>query len=261
MTAIIHKLRGKRKLSSELDSRWGDVSISYPNAGSWSQYDRISERVSPTSAQSSDHDGHAYGRKHSSGDCSDHHTAPSPDGPEQPPRKGSVDSSLTIPTGYYDARVRSRSKTAPSSPEPPPPQLARRPNITLPQAWEEERFNDSSADEAECDSVSALGCLKGREDAPDFSRPSKSPPLSVTSRMRRLSGHSTATDPTSSSIPGTASSKRTSFSSSVPSASSEDPRLARHTPPHHEKKTPRRANPARLTTQQELVPSYDELYG
>ena len=42
MTAIIRKLRRKRKLSSELHSRWGDVSITYPTEGSWSQWDQPS---------------------------------------------------------------------------------------------------------------------------------------------------------------------------------------------------------------------------
>ncbi|KAL3473429.1 hypothetical protein BJX99DRAFT_198412 [Aspergillus californicus] len=250
MAAIIQRLRRKRKLSSELDSRWGDMSISCPNQGSWSQHEGTSLRASPVSARSSDND-QPWSPTH--GESSDRYTPAK--GGYQEGRKASVESPLAIPTGHYDAKLprRSRLKPRPSKPQP----LQRAP-INLPKAWEERNFGDNSADEAD-DNVSALGSPRGKQSADDtHSRGSKSPPLSVTSRMRRFSGQSTATDPIFS-IPGTASSQRTSFSL-------DDPRLARHTP-HHEKKPPQRAkaHDARdaepTPASQQLVPSYDELYG
>ncbi|KAL4864603.1 hypothetical protein BDV12DRAFT_188774 [Aspergillus spectabilis] len=246
----VSRLRRKRKLSSELDSRWGGMSISSPNEGSWSQYDAASARASPVSDRSSEH-GHGHEWKPCTGESS------APYGPasaHNESRKASIDSSLTMPTGYYDAKLRRQSKTTPRSPKPPAVQPR---HITLPKAWEEREYGDSSADEAE-DDISALGSPRGRRGTDDAnSRGSKSPPLSVTSRMRRFSGQSTATDPIFS-VPGTASSQRTSFSS-------EDPRLARHTP-HHDKMPPQRAKvrdaePAAIPATQELVPSYDDLYG
>ncbi|KAL2818780.1 hypothetical protein BDW59DRAFT_175020 [Aspergillus cavernicola] len=247
MTAIVHRLRRKRKLSSELDSRWGDMSISCPNQGSWSEYDAASTRASPVSAQSSDHD---RGWNRSPGESSDRYTPAN--GVHQESRKASVDSALTMPTGHYDAKLPRRSKVIPRSPDPQPVQRA---HITLPKAWEERKFGDSSADEAE-DDISALGSPRGKRSVDDAnSRGSKSPPLSVTSRMRRFSGQSTVTDPIFS-MPGTASSQRTSFSL-------DDPRLARHTP-HHDKKPPQQAkvrDAEPMAAPQELVPSYDDLYG
>ncbi|KAL2870271.1 uncharacterized protein BJX67DRAFT_279148 [Aspergillus lucknowensis] len=244
MTAMIQRLRRKRKLSSELDSRWGDMAISSPNEGSWSQYDAASTRASPASVHSSEHR-----RKQSTGESAEqpyeHVNGVYPEN-----RKGSVvNFSSTMPTGYYDARVRQRSKTKSRSPEPQ--QTVQHAPITLPKAWEEKMFGDSSADEAG-DDLSALGSPRAAKPATDGS---KSPPLSVTSRMRRLSGQSTVTDAIFS-MPGTASSQRTSFSL-------DDSRLARQVP-HHEKKPPQRAKvrdaePTPVT--QQLVPSYDELYG
>ncbi|KAL2836575.1 hypothetical protein BJY01DRAFT_238211 [Aspergillus pseudoustus] len=255
MTAIIQRLRRKRKLASELDSRWGDVAISSPNDGSWSQYDAASTRASPVSARSSEHgNGHTW--RHSPGESSEPYTPAS--GRHTESRKASLDSSSTMPTGYYDARVRRRSRTKTRSPEP---QTEQRPPISLPKAWEEKRFGDSSADEAD-DNISALGSALGKLGTADDAKSggSKSPPLSVTSRMRRFSGQSTFTDAIFSA-PATASSQRTSFSL-------EDSRLARHTPiptPHHEKRPPQRAKARDAgpipAPQQQLVPSYDELYG
>ncbi|KAL2814291.1 hypothetical protein BJX63DRAFT_431447 [Aspergillus granulosus] len=254
--AIVQRLRRKRKLASTLDSRWGDMAISSPNDGSWSQYDAVSTRASPDSARSSEHD-HGHEWKHSPGESSEPYTSANGQHPET--RKAPLDSSsATMPTGYYDARVRRRSRTKTRSPEP---QSGQRPAITLPKAWEEKQYGDSSADEAE-DDVSALGSPHGKLGAADdaTSGGSKSPPLSVTSRMRRFSGQSTFTDAIFSA-PATASTQRTSFSF-------DDSRLARHTPiptPHQEKKPPQRSNaqdagptPAQ---QQQLVPSYDDLYG
>ncbi|KAL4922490.1 hypothetical protein BDW62DRAFT_53865 [Aspergillus aurantiobrunneus] len=254
MTGIIQRIRRKRKVSSELDSRWGDMSISSPNDGSWSQYEGGSARASPVSARSSDRD-HAHGPKKHPGGSSERYL--SPNGRSSESRKGaSVNSSLSMPTGYYDAKLQRQAKTKTRPPKPRPVQPK---HLTLPKAWEDKKFGDCSADEAE-DNISALGSPRGRQGTDDSnSRGSKSPPLSVTSRMRRLSGQSTVTDPVFS-VPGTASSQRTSFS--------DDSRLARHQPstPQYDKKPPqgvaakvRDAGP--IPASQELVPSYDDLYG
>ncbi|KAL4885587.1 hypothetical protein BJY04DRAFT_136309 [Aspergillus karnatakaensis] len=246
MTAIVQKLRRKRKLSSELDSRWGDMAISSPNEGSWSQYDASSVRGSPVSDRSSEN-GHSNDWKPSAGESS----APFTLSVKRNESRKATGDSFNMPTGYYDSKVRrhSKSTTRSSKAQPVQPQP-----ITLPKAWEDKKHGDSSADEAE-DNVSALGSPQARRGTEEPNpRGSKSPPLSVTSRMRRFSGQSTATDPIFS-VPGTASSHRTSFSS-------EDPRLARQTP-HHEKKPPQLAkvSDGEPDTAQELVPSYDDLYG
>jgi hypothetical protein len=262
MTAIIQRLRRKRKLASDFDSRWGDMAISSPNDGSWSQYDAASTRASPVSARSSEH-GNGNAWKLSPGESSEPYTLAN--GRHTESRKTSLDSSSAMPTGYYDARVRRRSRTKTSSPEP---QTAQHAPISLPKAWEEKQFGDSSADEA-VDDVSSLGSPRGKLGTADDAKSggSKSPPLSVTSRMRRFSGQSTFTDAIFSA-PATASSQRTSFSL-------EDSRLARHPlTPHslsqHEKNPPLRAKardagpaPGQQQQQQpqQLVPSYDELYG
>ncbi|KAL4899790.1 hypothetical protein BDW74DRAFT_107753 [Aspergillus multicolor] len=246
MTAIMHRIRRKRKISSELDSRWGDMAISSPNEGSWSQYG-ASPKTSPVSAASFDHD-----------------HGPRPVEPPEPYTFNGIKAgvandvpvnSLNMPTGYYDAKLQ-RQKTKSRAPKVQPVQPK---PITLPKSWEEKKFGDSSADEAG-DNVSSLGSPRKRGTDDANSRGSKSPPLSVTSRMRRYSGQSTATDPIFS-VPGTASSQRTSFSA-------DDPRLARHPPlplPAQPDKKPPQGPKVRdgepNTASQELVPSYDDLYG
>ncbi|THC99748.1 hypothetical protein EYZ11_000798 [Aspergillus tanneri] len=152
---------------------------------------------------------------------------------------------MTIPTGHYDSKVRGRSKSRP-------------------RTWDADS-NDGSREEDEGnDAPSALAGPRdrypkgpsragARDEADPYGKASKSPPLSVTSRMRRCSLQSTTTEPT------TASSHHTSFTS-LPS---EDPRLMyhhhnHHPPTHYEKKSTRRREPEPV---QELVPSYDELYG
>ncbi|RDW81396.1 uncharacterized protein DSM5745_04953 [Aspergillus mulundensis] len=249
MTAIMHRIRRKRKVSSELDSRWGDMAISSPNEGSWSQYG-ASPRTSPVSAASFDHD---HGPRQDSRELPEPYI---PNGNKVGIVNEVTVNSLNMPTGYYDAKLR-RQKTKSRPPTVQPVQPVQPKPITLPKSWEEKKFADSSADEAG-DNVSSLGSPRRRGTDDANSRGSKSPPLSVTSRMRRYSGQSTATDPIFS-VPGTASSQRTSFSA-------DDPRLARHPPlpAQPDKKPPqgpkvREADPN--TASQELVPSYDDLYG
>ncbi|KAF9888790.1 hypothetical protein FE257_008366 [Aspergillus nanangensis] len=286
MTAIIKKLRRKRKLSSELDSRWGDASITYPNEGSWSQCEPSpgGGAVQEMPFQSPDRGGWRFGSVES---LDDRHSNSSriqrilrSTSPEE---RGcsSTDSTTTIPTGYYDARVRGRSKR-----KSPPQPLG-----TIPgPADDGSRFPDSSPgfdtttttttttiDIDERSPISELGAgprgshtsrRKTKDNSDAYSRASRSPPLSVTSRMRRCSGQSSTTEQTyTPSMPNTASSKHTSFTSSAPSVRAEDPRSAYHattTPTYHEKKQPRRSKPRdqpEPVVRQELVPSYEDLYG
>ncbi|KAI9042646.1 uncharacterized protein KD926_005252 [Aspergillus affinis] len=267
MTAIIEKLRRKRKLSSELHARWGDVSISYPTEGSWSQCQSSGGVPNAFPTRPSE-----QSRRHGSLDVLDRPAGSSrmPTPLRSGDRKASVDSAMTIPTGHYDAKLRGRSKTKPPYPHSP-------------RAWEAGSDEYSADEDEEEDVPSALGDCRGRyhhhpphstsrvgfRDEDPYARASKSPPLSVTSRMRRCSLQSTGTEPTT--IPTTASSKHSSFVSSVPSMPSEEPRS--YHPVHQDKKPPqqpqqqpppprrtkpREADPVR---RQELVPSYDELYG
>ncbi|PYI04068.1 hypothetical protein BO78DRAFT_321261 [Aspergillus sclerotiicarbonarius CBS 121057] len=229
MTAIIQKLRRKQKLSSELHSRWGDVAITYPTGGSWNQWDH-----SPTGGHSASTDPE---RRHGSLELNRSATAPRMGSQVRSgARTPSVDSAMTIPTGHYDAR-----------------------SCT----------DESSEDEEDAAAVPApLNVSRDRnptttEESDAYSRASKSPPLSVTSRMRRYSVQSNSAEPTIPG-PGTASSKHTSYTSSTPSNPSEDPRPHGHRlSTQHEKKPARRPKPEPLSlpTQPEMVPSYDELYG
>ncbi|QRD85841.1 hypothetical protein F9C07_1395893 [Aspergillus flavus] len=257
MTGIIQKLRRKRKLSSELHSRWGDVAITYPNAGSWSQYEQ-SPVGTPNSIPVKMLD---HCRRHGSLDSLDRHghTSALPSGNFKE-RTSSTDSAMTMPTGHYDAKLRGRSK---KKAPPPSPIVGHKAHPTV-----RDGFDESSADEEE-DSISGLHSPKGRyprdrsrtesrEDSDAYSRASKSPPLSVTSRMRHFSLRSTTTEPTAS-IPATSSSRHTSYTSSIPSVPSEDPRLG-HRPSPRDTKFMHRPKPAPVA-EQELVPSYDDLYG
>ncbi|KAE8352605.1 hypothetical protein BDV28DRAFT_165425 [Aspergillus coremiiformis] len=261
MTPIIQKLRRKRKLSSELHPRWGDASITYPNPGSWSQYEQSgvgTPNLMPGKA--SDH----YRRHgslesvhlpgHSSRNSS---TVPLGDFKE---RKSSTDSAMTMPTGHYDARLQGRSM---KQSHLPGPGVRHQPHPNIGDSSDE-----SSADEKEgpiCGFHDPkmryhrdMSRPKAYEGGEPFSRASKSPPLSVTSRMRRRSLRNGTPEPPAS-MPATSSSKHTSYTSSVPSVPSEDPRLGPR-PTSHDAKYSRRSKAAPVA-EQELVPSYDELYG
>ncbi|GKZ28402.1 hypothetical protein AbraIFM66950_005576 [Aspergillus brasiliensis] len=264
MTAIIQKLRRKRKLSSELHSRWGDVSISYPNGGSWSQWDQSS---TGTILASPDHE-----RRHGSLELNRSATAPrlgsySRIG-DANVRAPSVDSAMTIPTGHYDARVGSRVRRKHQQ-QSPPVGLAR--GMDSPRECDHVSSSDESSGDEENDvavpaplNVSRDRDSAEKEEADAYSHVSKSPPLSVTSRMRsRHSAQCHTMDPTISGF-GSAGSKHTSYTSSVPSNPSDDQRPQGHRlSTQHDRRSSRRPKPEPLSlpTQPEMVPSYDELYG
>ncbi|OOF97971.1 hypothetical protein ASPCADRAFT_403801 [Aspergillus carbonarius ITEM 5010] len=259
MTAIIQKLRRKQKLSSELHSRWGDVAITYPNGGSWNQWDHSSSGGHSASTDPE--------RRHGSLELNRSATAPRMGSHVRSgARTPSVDSAMSIPTGHYDARVgcRVRRKDQPNS-----PRIGLAMTVDSPIECDQTCSDESSEDEEDAAAVPApLNVSRdrnpGNTEEPDtYSRASKSPPLSVTSRMRRFSVQSNLTEPTISG-PGTASSKHTSYTSSAPSNPSEEPRpLGHRLSTQPEKKPTRRPKPEPLSlpTQPEMVPSYDELYG
>jgi hypothetical protein len=266
MTAIIRKFRRKRKLSSELHSRWGDVSITYPTEGSWSQRDQPSSIKMDSAPEMPP----GQRRRHSSPEARHRESASSrPETTLQPgdseERGSSVDSAMTIPTGHYDAKLRSRpAKDLPT--QNPEKRGMGSEHKGLVNPWDEM----CSSDEDEEDVIPppkepkrlprALHPLKLNAHMDDYSRASKSPPLSVTSRMRRCSQQSSVTELTASAS-GTMSSKHTSFTSSVPSVPSEDRQMPYS--PFQEQKLVRRTKPLETepVREQQLVPSYDELYG
>ncbi|RAH74170.1 uncharacterized protein BO66DRAFT_313489 [Aspergillus aculeatinus CBS 121060] len=262
MTNLMQKLRRKRKLSSELHSRWGDISITYPNGGSWNQWDQAS-----AGARTSDGDRERRQNSLEPGRCA---SSPRIGALGQPAsrdgRAQSVDSAMTIPTGHYDARVGNRSRQKQHSYESTV--------VHPPSAWYHSCSDDGSMEETEGATVpSPQNVSNGRhqpssgrpspyEDSELYSRASKSPPLSVTSRMRGCSVQGyLAESPVS--MPGTVGSRHNSYTSSVPSNPSEDQRIPGIIPPSStlaERRASRRSK-QELPRAQEMVPSYDELYG
>ncbi|PYH47354.1 uncharacterized protein BP01DRAFT_380570 [Aspergillus saccharolyticus JOP 1030-1] len=266
MANLMQKLRRKRKLSSELHSRWGDVSITYPNGGSWNQWDQAS---AGSRTSNGDHD-----RRQNSlepGRCASSPRIGSSVLPaSRDVRAQSVDSAMTIPTGYYDARVGSRSRMKQDSYEST--------SVHPPSAWYHSCSDDGSLEETDgaAAAPSQGGISTGRhqpsfgrpspyDDAELYSRASKSPPLSVTSRMRGGCSTQGCLVESPVSMPGTFGSRHNSYTSSGQSNPSpaEDPRIPGIIPPSSalaERRASRRSK-QELPRAHELVPSYDELYG
>lgn len=289
MASIFRRIRSKRKLSSELDTRWGDASISYPTGGSWSQHDQTGGRLDRTpSNQGRPRQGsldsfeqRSLSPQWTNRMHSPHTNSGDRDSPFDP-------ATTTIPTGHYDASVRHRSTRASRT-----PRLSPGPGLGIGSfqnkhnhnddhhnnqlsAWEaSDSDGDSSGDEA-TDTSSAAEDHTGRyltvnTEESDYSRAARSPPLSVTSRMRRCSQQSSMTEPTTS-IPRKSRSRHTRVTS-LPlerSISSEGSQQDSHQHRHrHNRQTSqdkrhiRRPEPLGLEPipTPELVPSYEELYG
>ena len=254
MATIFRKIRGKRKLSSELDSRWGDVSISSPNEGSWSQGFQPSGSTVNTNLGSPEQEQRPSSMNSLRRRSTSSHkaTKPSPSSPI------SVDS---MPTGHYNANIRNRPRT--SHRQPPATGLG----IGMLQngysAWDDASSDGMSSDDEIRDGGGRTRQYLTVDMEEDYSRASRSPPLSVTSRMRRHR-HQSTTEP-SPFIPRTTSSRHASFTSSAPTASTEGSRIGykHRQPPFPERKHVRRPKPLELEADRgpELVPSYDELYG
>lgn len=283
------KFRRKRRLSSELDTRWGDPSISYPNQGSWNQWDQPSGFVAnastgsprimqiqetpqyiPSELSPSQNPGVSTDSGYQSfGAREDHAHVPS-----------------AIPKGYFDENIRHRveksqghavkehgidrtTRSMGSTNGHTPGDDSCDEDDDDDEEEERDTFGDAGGGRAFRNPVmgDSLRSSPREDQDPYFDRAAKSPPLAVTQRMRRLSQQSSTTEP-SSSVAGTASSRRTSYTAtssvSAPSLAPDTPRFAFYTGhPAYEKRSaprPRHREPERVA-RQEMVPSNDELYG
>ena len=276
MASLLERFKRKRRLSSELHSRWGDPAISHPNEGSWNQRNQPGFAVT-TPARSYHHDLPDESRRY----------MPMNNGPKQsighPNDLGShgIDmrdtvASLPIPKGYFDENIRHRTQRS-CSPhvrglgiDDPRKELAPTPASSDEESCDEEDEERDTFD----DPGGSLRYTELPRPSPQLDsymdRSSRSPPLSVTSRMRRISMQSSTTEHTPS-VAGTTSSRHTSFTAaSSVSTSSLPPDMPRyvlnnmHVPPLEKRHTPRlrpREPEPAFAVRPEMVPSYDELYG
>jgi hypothetical protein len=300
MATFMKKFKRKRRLSTELHSRWGDVSISYPTQGSWNQWNQPAgfvadaPRASPSRHRD---DGQRYtpaGSVRQQSPSSVNRRSQSTG-----PRETQVGPQPAFPTGHFDENIRRRGGERENRPSPnqglgigdlrngPSGRVSSRRASSF---RSDESIVDDSCDE-EDEQRDILGVPPARlsprdprdyesdmshtpRETIDYDIAAKSPPLSVTSRMRRCSFQSCATDPMTSAS-GAPSSRRTSYTAassvSAPSMPPSTPRFAYNTAnyvpanytPFPEKRHPPRAKQQEpeTTLRQEMVPSYDELYG
>ncbi|KAJ5201907.1 uncharacterized protein N7498_006570 [Penicillium cinerascens] len=278
MANLMKKFKRKRRLSSELHSRWGDPSISYPTEGSWNQRDQNSGLPSTTHAEPCHRSQPDESRRYISiGDVPAHNIGrPNDLGPHSINTRD-TSAGLPIPKGYFDENIRRQAERG------------RRPRArglgidsTRQGVGEtQDNLDDESCDEEdeERDRVGDPGDARHRGYA-EISRPSpqldcdsyidrssRSPPLSVTARMRRISTQSSTTEP-ECSVAGTTSSKHTSYTAassvSAPSLPPDTPRYAFNSmhPASDKRHAPRpRYQEPEPAVHHEMVPSYDELYG
>ncbi|KAJ5610561.1 hypothetical protein N7510_007280 [Penicillium lagena] len=270
MAAFLKKIKRKRRLSSELHSRWGDVAISYPTEGSWNQWNQpagFAANSSPDAPPSNNQP--TAPRRHAPMEF-----VPSSE-PSALPRHGDS----AIPTGHFDERVRRRHR---DGHKPPFRGLGLGWNgYEMSSTHENTQFDEESCSEEdeeedeneERDTFDAPtrdhGYSSARRDRDSYSSHlSRSPPLSVTSRMRRCSLQSCPTDPsTAASV--TASSRHTSYTAassvSAPSMPPQTPRFgyiaAQSLRPDRKQSSRPRQQEAEPVAQPGMVPSYDELYG
>ncbi|KAJ6180561.1 hypothetical protein N7519_011022 [Penicillium mononematosum] len=294
MATFMKKFKRKRRVSTELHSRWGDVSITYPTQGSWNQWNQSSGVVANAPRE----------------DIQSEENQPYPPAGSlrQPSSSGSSRRSRSMghrehqvgelpsfPTGYFDQNIRRRvgDRDAHTPPAHTPPSQGlglgdlrggpnrRHSSSIIHDDCTTDESCDEEDEEEERDTMGPRIKLSppeygtgdmshtARDDPEDFDIPAKSPPLSVTSRMRRCSLQSCATEP-AASISGGTNSRRTSVtaasSTSAPSMPPSTPRVAYNTqkqPPFPEKRYPPRTKHREPDSAppQEMVPSYDELYG
>lgn len=268
MSTILKKFRERRKLSSELDSRWGDVSISYPTEGSWNQRYQSSGNTGPGVSPEQGKPSRSSNSLERQRWGTTTRPRPSPSAHDRD-RDTPMGSPSIIPTGHYDANVRSRSRRE---------QRATGPGLGIGMGmgmsqnncnlWDAANSNGDSSDGEVRDKSTSTGSrnryLSVNIEESDYSRASKSPPLSVTSRMRRHS-HQSSMPEWTPTIQGTTGSRHASFTSSAPSVSIGDSRPgygSRHNSVQ-DRKPVHRPQPLNLepARSQELVLSYDELYG
>jgi hypothetical protein len=310
MATFMKKFKRKRRLSTELHSRWGDVSISYPTQGSWNQWNQPAGYVAnaPRASPNLHHDdGQRYTPARSLRQQSP--SSMSRRSRSTGPREAQVGPQPPFPTGHFDENIRRRGGERENRPTPnqglgigdlrhgPGGHISSR---RASSSHSSESIVDESCDE-EDEERDTLGVPRARlsprdprdydsdmshtpRETIDYDIAAKSPPLSVTSRMRRCSFQSCATDPMTSAS-GAPSSRRTSYTAassvSAPSMPPSTPRFAYNTAnyapanyapanytsanytPFPEKRHPPRVKQqeSETTLRQEMVPSYDELYG
>lgn len=277
MAAFLKRFKKKRSLSSELHSRWGDVSITHPTQGSWNQWDQHSGFFPSTTG--------VYPEVY--GDDRPQHASQSffqPQSPNPSIRQSrristhdhSVPCSPSFPTGYFDENIRRRDTDHRRSIQTCGiDDLRRESSHAIPIAMSIEDTSVSSCDEDD-EEKDFLGPVESNprihketdlassshDDSEAYDLPAKSPPLSVTARMRGLSDQSYSTDPLVSGSGST--SRRTSYTtaSSVSATSMlpPNPRPGFHT--SNQQPFPHNAYPPQpRKVRHSMVPSYDDLYG
>ncbi|KAJ5333598.1 uncharacterized protein N7506_007381 [Penicillium brevicompactum] len=285
MAALMKKFKKKSGLSTDLHARWGDVAISHPTHGSWNQWDQPSGFVANTPGEPSSQYGpdprySSVGSFHEPSPTSSIRRSRNRSPPERP-----VEASPSFPTGHFDHNIRHHDKNArPSLHGLGISDLLREPSHNASSSVFDDDSSSSCCDEDEedRDGLGPAECSpriyeladtsQPRYHTDDYDIPAKSPPLSVTSRMRPDSIHSYATAPVASRPGGVIHSPRTSYTagSSVSAPFIPSGTLRYSLPGHPKSKStvfPDRRH-SRLrpqtpesTVRQEMVPSYDELYG
>ncbi|KAJ5681836.1 uncharacterized protein N7477_001776 [Penicillium maclennaniae] len=276
MSSLVKRFKRKRRLSSTMHSRWGDPAISYPNEGSWTQKDQSGFAVTPPTGaypHNFPDESRSYVPMNNGPTQSDSH--PNELGPHSIDMRDTV-AGLPIPKGYFDENIRHR------------PQRSCSPHVRglgIDDPREELQQTPASSNEESCDEDDeerdtfddpggSLRCTEIARPSPQLDsymgHSSRSPPLSVTSRMRRVSMQSSTTEPTLS-VAGTTSSRHTSLTAassvSAPSLPPGTPRYAfnnMHPAPLEKRPTPRsraREPEPAFAVRHEMVPSYDDLYG
>lgn len=278
MAAFLKRFKKKRKLSSELHSRWGDVSITHPTQGSWNQWDQHSGFfASPTGGYPNMH-----GNDIAQNASQNFFQPQSPNPSMRQSRRisthdHSVPCSPSFPTGYFDENIRRRDTHRRSVQSCGIDDLRRQSSHAIPIAMSIEDTSVSSCDEdEEKDFLGPVGSnprihketdlSSSHDDSEAYDLPAKSPPLSVTACMRSVSDQSYATDPPVSGSGST--SRRTSYTTASSVSATPmlppNPRPGFHMPQQqsfaHEVylPLPRKVGPP---TRHSMVPSYDDLYG
>lgn len=259
---VTRKVRRKQKLTTELDSQKGDSSITYPTEGSWSQRDRPSAfAVNAMEARSE-------GRQSPISPLRDSRctVAQVPDslrrsgsGGESPDGLGAT----TMPTGHYDAERRRRRRMKRKQPLLDS-RIGDRDHGR--RAWRNTDTADRSDTDENSPTPSTAGqvieatrnAAAGESGSPQ--RASKCSPLSATPPMQRHSQQSSTTAEPTASMPDRASTRTTSFAASSASGT-DDPQVECNAAYQESKQQLRSKYQGGPAPRQEMVPSYDELYG
>ncbi|KAJ5096027.1 hypothetical protein NUU61_005383 [Penicillium alfredii] len=274
MANLVKKFKRKRRMSSELHSRWGDVSISYPIHGSWNQWDQPSGFAANSSTEAPPINQDDIRRRYMPVDPTSRSTSGESGGLHsrgEATLEDSIQPSPPFPTGHFDESVRHRYGKNNK------PRLkglgisgTRRDPGSIPDAATESCDEDEERDtlgvqlSRRDDAIGDMPQYASRHDPELYAdRESRSPPLSVTSRMRRCSLQSCSTELS------TTGSRHTSYTAassvSAPSVHPDTPRFAYNTmhSAHSEKRHPPRPKHREPSpgARQQMVPSYDELYG